>query len=152
MKYEYDETGANFSYFILSLLILVLVPYTIYFIKSLKDGKTKKPIKKEILLDEKKKHRLDAKKSNKSSSLKIVFLIVGWILVGLLVYKVMHTEVDYVEWDPYQIMDLKKSATAAQIKKQYKLLGLKYHPDKVEEKDRASAEDRWIEITKAYKV
>jgi len=35
MKYDYDETGANFSYFILSLLILFLVPYTIYCIKNL---------------------------------------------------------------------------------------------------------------------
>jgi len=38
MKYEYDETGANFSYFILSLLILILVPYTIFFLKSLVGG------------------------------------------------------------------------------------------------------------------
>jgi len=151
MKYEYDETGANFSYFILSLLILVLVPYTIYFIKSL-GGKKEKPAHAELLLNDKKKARLQAKKSNNNSSLKIVFLILGWVLVGLLVVKVMHTPVDYVEWDPYQIMDLKKSATPAQIKKQYKMLGLKYHPDKVEEKDRAAAEDRWIEITKAYKV
>jgi len=150
MKYEYDETGANFSYFILSLLILILVPYTIFFLKSLKGDK--KPIKKEILLDEKKKHRLDAKKSDKSSSIKLAFLVIGWILVGLLVYKVMHTEIDFVEWDPYQIMELDKNASPAQIKKQYKLLGLKYHPDKVEEKDRTAAEDRWIDITKAYKV
>jgi len=151
MKYEYDETGANFSYFILSLLILILVPYTIYYIKSLGDKKDK-PVHGEVLLNEKKKARLDAKKSNKSSVIKLVGLIIGWILVALLVVKVMHTEVDYVEWDPYQIMNLKKSATPAQIKKQYKLLGLKYHPDKVDEKDRAAAEDHWIDITKAYKV
>jgi len=151
MKYDYDETGANFSYFVLSLLILVLVPYTIYCLKP-SGAKKEKSAHHEVLLGEKKKARLNAKKSSKSSSLKYIFLVVGWVIVGLLVYKVANTEPDYVEWDPYQIMDLKKSATPAQIKKQYKLLGLKYHPDKVDEKDRANAEDRWIEITKAYKV
>ncbi|ORX55359.1 hypothetical protein BCR36DRAFT_281875 [Piromyces finnis] len=150
MKYEYDETGANFSYFILSLLILVLVPFTIHTIKSL--GKKEKSVKSELLLNDKKKARLNAKKKGNSSNLKFVFLILGWVLVGLLVVKVIHTPADYVEWDPYQIMDIKRSSTPAQIKKQYKMLGLKYHPDKVEEKDRAAAEDRWIEITKAYKV
>jgi len=39
---------------------------------------------------------------------RYVLLIGGWFLLGLLVYKVMNTEVDYVEWDPYQIMELKK--------------------------------------------
>ncbi|KAG4093916.1 hypothetical protein H8356DRAFT_999457 [Neocallimastix lanati (nom. inval.)] len=152
MKYDYDETGANFSYFILSLLILFLVPYTIHCIRSIGGSKKEKTTHSEVLLTEAKKARLNAKKGDKSSSLKYVILIGGWILLGLLVYKVMNTEVDYVEWDPYQIMELKKSSTPAQIKKQYKLLGLKYHPDKVDEKDRATAEDRWIEITKAYKV
>jgi len=152
MKYEYDETGANFSLFILSLLILILVPYTIYFVKSTLSGNKDKPAHSELLLNDKKKARLQAKKKSNSSGIKLILLVLGWCLVGLLVVKVIRTPVDYVEWDPYQIMELKKSATPAQIKKQYKLLGLKYHPDKVDEKDRAAAEDRWIDITKAYKV
>ncbi|ORX79099.1 hypothetical protein BCR32DRAFT_281697 [Anaeromyces robustus] len=151
MKYDYDETGANFSYFILSLLILFLVPYTIHFILTLGKGKNVKESKTAALLDEKKKARLEAKKSKDSISIKLFILIGGWILAGLLIYKVMNTEVDYVEWDPYQIMNLKKSATAAEIKKQYKKLGLKFHPDKVDADDK-EAENRWIEITKAYKV
>lgn len=149
MQYDYDETGATFSYFLLSLLILFLVPYTIYYFKSTeKGGKKESHIP---TLDEKKQKRLNEKKKS-GINFKLIGLIVGWILFALVFYKALNIENDFVEWDPYQIMEINKSATPAQIKKQYKVLGLKYHPDKVEESERANAENHWIDITKAYKV
>lgn len=40
-KFEYDESGSTFFYFILSFLALVLIPATFYFWpKRQKDGKT----------------------------------------------------------------------------------------------------------------
>ena len=39
-----------------------------------------------------------------------------------------------------------------QIKKHYKLLSLKYHPDKVADEDKEEAQERFVDITKAYKV
>lgn len=42
-KFEYDESGSTFFYFILSFLALVLIPATFYFWpKRQKDGKSHK--------------------------------------------------------------------------------------------------------------
>ncbi len=52
--------------------------------------------------------------------------------------------------DYYAVLGLEKSAAATQIKKAYRKLALKYHPDK--NPDDAKAEERFKEITEAYAV
>ncbi len=52
--------------------------------------------------------------------------------------------------DYYSILGLDKSATAEQIKKAYRKLALKYHPDK--NPGNKQAEERFKEITEAYAV
>ncbi|HEX9817487.1 MAG TPA: DnaJ C-terminal domain-containing protein [Patescibacteria group bacterium] len=51
--------------------------------------------------------------------------------------------------DYYEILGLKKSATAAEIKSAYRKMALKHHPDKNKEKD---AEQKFKEINEAYQV
>lgn len=42
-KFQYDESGGTFFYFILSFLALILIPATLYFWpKKKKDGKLNK--------------------------------------------------------------------------------------------------------------
>lgn len=53
--------------------------------------------------------------------------------------------------DLYGIMGLTKDATKAEIKRAYRALAMKYHPDKHPE-DRDSAEKKFIEITNCYKI
>ncbi len=52
--------------------------------------------------------------------------------------------------DYYSVLGLDKSATAEQIKKAYRKLALKYHPDK--NPGNKQAEERFKEITEAYAV
>ncbi len=52
--------------------------------------------------------------------------------------------------DYYAVLGLEKNATAEQIKKAYRKLAVKYHPDK--NPDDKQAEERFKEITEAYAV
>ncbi|MBW7944543.1 DnaJ domain-containing protein [Patescibacteria group bacterium] len=51
--------------------------------------------------------------------------------------------------DYYEILGLKKDATAAEIKSAYRKMALKYHPDRNKEKD---AEEKFKEINEAYQI
>jgi len=57
---------------------------------------------------------------------------------------------DYLEKDYYKTLGVPKSATTADIKKAYRELARKYHPDA--NKGDAKAEERFKEITEAYNV
>ena len=67
-----------------------------------------------------------------------------YALILLLVITVAVASKDY-----YKILDVKRSATATDIKKAYRKLSLKYHPDKNSAPD---AVEKFAEIGTAYKV
>lgn len=52
--------------------------------------------------------------------------------------------------DYYDVLGVSKSASAEEIKKAYRKLALKYHPDK--NPDDASAEDKFKEAAEAYEI
>ena len=54
--------------------------------------------------------------------------------------------------DYYEILGVEKNASLAQIKKAYRSLALKYHPDRVSEDKKASSEEKFKEISEAYGV
>jgi len=51
--------------------------------------------------------------------------------------------------DYYEVLGLKKGATAAEIKASYRKMALQFHPDRNKEKD---AESKFKEINEAYQV
>lgn len=50
----------------------------------------------------------------------------------------------------YQILNIPKTATPTEIKKAYRSMALKHHPDKVSPSQRSNAEHKFKEISKAY--
>ena len=54
--------------------------------------------------------------------------------------------------DYYEVLGVKKDATVAQIKKAYRSMALKYHPDRVAEDKKAESSERFKEISEAYGV
>ncbi|KAG1458123.1 hypothetical protein G6F56_006466 [Rhizopus delemar] len=83
---------------------------------------------------------------------QFLFLVIGWVAVVLLALQVAGAEVKSASWDPYEIMGIKESSTLPEIKKAYKKLSLVYHPDKAKAGTEKESEERFIDITKAYKV
>ncbi|RAL59482.1 hypothetical protein DID88_006597 [Monilinia fructigena] len=60
-------------------------------------------------------------------------------------------------WNPYDILNIKESATEKEIKSHYKRLSLKFHPDKIrpdpaKNQTIESLNDYFVELTKAYKA
>lgn len=54
--------------------------------------------------------------------------------------------------DYYEILGVPKTSSLADIKKAYRSLALKYHPDRVGESEKKEAEEKFKEISEAYGV
>jgi len=54
--------------------------------------------------------------------------------------------------DYYEILGVKKDADAADIKKAYRALAMRHHPDRVQESEKKQAEEKFKEISEAYGV
>ena len=54
--------------------------------------------------------------------------------------------------DYYQILGVSRNASQEEIKKAYKKLAIKWHPDKHKEETKDEAEKRFKEISEAYQV
>ncbi|KAI9299249.1 Sec63-domain-containing protein [Neoconidiobolus thromboides FSU 785] len=148
MASHYDESGVNFYYFLISVLAIILIPYTLSPLFSQKnafknDVRTKKKVKV-------------VKSENMTGYIKWLLITVGWLYLSYLVHQVMNTEVQEIKlWDPYTLLDIEEGSTLKQIKNKYRKLSLKFHPDKVRgvtEEEAVALNSKYVEITKAYKA
>uniref|UniRef100_A0A7M5XBC5 J domain-containing protein n=1 Tax=Clytia hemisphaerica TaxID=252671 RepID=A0A7M5XBC5_9CNID len=136
MKFEYDEKGTTFYYFILSFCAIFLIPTTYYLFPD--DSKKKKT---EDDTNEKRKpcycppcmakQDLIVKKIPKKKIYLIrAVLIILWALLITGVVKVSQFEKEYSEYNPYDILQIEVGATQAEIRKKYRDLSKLNHPDK----------------------
>jgi molecular chaperone DnaJ len=54
--------------------------------------------------------------------------------------------------DYYEVLNIPKSASLEEIKKAYREAALRYHPDRVSEKEKKEAEEKFKEISEAYAI
>lgn len=148
-QYNYDEAGNMAAYFLITFLVLVLVPTTILSLKPSKkslDGCSCQPC-----TDQRKKVNSSL---NPNLSKKTYVLVAGWSLLGFVCYKVANAKLDNKIYDPFEILGIRAGTAEKEIKSHYKKLSKLYHPDKVKASANMTIEaiqNRFVEITKAYK-
>ncbi|KAI8802043.1 Sec63 Brl domain-containing protein [Cladochytrium replicatum] len=159
-KYNYDETGATFNYFLLSFLAIVLIPSSLSSLWP-KQSNADDHRKSQCSCSQCKKQRqlIDSIKPKLSAfsqiPFKLIFLAIGWTLLAFTAYRVATTTFEETIWDPYAIMNLGEGASAQEVGKAYRTLSRTYHPDKNRNKSPEEVEiatQKYIELSKAYKV
>lgn len=80
----------------------------------------------------------------------------GWASVGYLIHKIANasTNSSHSVYDPFSILGIAVGATEKEIKKHYKRMSIKFHPDKLQvsaNQTKEEIESYFVEITKAYK-
>ncbi|XP_062896877.1 translocation protein SEC63 homolog [Mobula hypostoma] len=145
-QFQYDDSGNTSFYFLTSFVGLLVIPATFYlWPKDQNDEerriKTLGKVHRRCLW-----YQLRSGKSSHSSipTLKKIGLVSGWILLCCLLYKVSIIENREKEYNPYEVLGVDPGASVAEIKKQYRQLSLKHHPDK------GGDEVLFMRIAKAY--
>ncbi|KAF8590268.1 hypothetical protein K439DRAFT_1657419 [Ramaria rubella] len=152
-QYNYD--GSMAAYFLLTFLSLVLIPLSYSFVPP-----SRKPMaegcqcpdciqNRTRVRSREKRTLLRPKLSNKS-----MITMLGWVVFAVTLYKVANMTVENVIYDPFAILGISMSATEKEIKKHYKRLSVKFHPDKVKlgaNDTLESIQEHFVNITKAYK-
>lgn len=149
-KFQYDESGGTFFYFILSFLALILIPATFYFWPRKKkedperykaDCQCEPCTKKRILIS-----HSDPYKGIKAFFVKVA-IIGGWALLAFLTYKVSQFDYEMSNFDPYEILGVPLGSSQKDIKKAYRTLSVILHPDK-----ETGDEKAFMKLTKAYQA
>ncbi|CAI2175526.1 11208_t:CDS:10, partial [Funneliformis geosporum] len=83
---------------------------------------------------------------------KAIFAAVGWVFFAYLIYQITTVKFEIDVWDPYEVLGISEGSTLPQIKKHFKELSRKWHPDKAPADQKAEYESKFIDFTKAYKV
>ncbi|XP_075718357.1 translocation protein SEC63 homolog isoform X1 [Rhinoderma darwinii] len=147
-QFQYDDSGNTFLYFLTSFVGLIVIPATYYLWP--RDQNSEQVRLKNIrqVYRSCSWYQLKAIKpqQNITPTLKKVVLLLGWTLFIFLAYKVSKTDKEYQEYNPYEVLGLDPGATVSEIKKQYRLLSLKYHPDK------GGDDAIFMKIAKAYEA
>ena len=94
-------------------------------------------------------NNLVKKKSSKVSLIFYIGLLIFLSLLSSIYYqKIIETQNKIKIFDPFEILEISNTATTPEIKKAFKKLAVKYHPDK--NLNNLQAKAKFMLITKAY--
>ena len=151
---EYDNSA--FYYFALTLLVIYIIPGTWYavseFVLAFVSGgevgaKARTKTETEKAANLKKKTTGFARLNTTSYLVNLGFLVFAWICF-LYLLSLVSNDGEVNTFDPYVILGISQEAEVSEIKKAYRKLSLKYHPDKnIGDK---IAEEMFMRIAKAY--
>ncbi|KAL2327529.1 hypothetical protein Fmac_020956 [Flemingia macrophylla] len=146
-----EENSALFPIFILTIMAIPIVPYTI---TKLCRAATKKSKSIHCQCSEcsrsGKYHKSIFKRISNVSTCSNMTLLLLWVVMIILVYyiKTMSREIEI--FDPFSILGLEPGAPESDIKKKYRRLSIQYHPDKNPDPE---AHKYFVEyIAKAYQA
>ncbi|PWN39598.1 hypothetical protein IE81DRAFT_294609 [Ceraceosorus guamensis] len=157
-NYKYDEEGGQFLTFVLTFLLLVLVPltYSLLASRTSKAGKQGWWDARGQKIDAIRRFRRRTL-TNPKISKRFIFITIGWAAVAYLVQRIANASSNssHAVYDPFNILGIATGATEKEIKKHYKKLSIKFHPDKLvlgPNQTKEEADEHFISITKAYKA
>ncbi|EPX72561.1 ER protein translocation subcomplex subunit Sec63 [Schizosaccharomyces octosporus yFS286] len=151
-EYKYDEQGQFFPVFLLVAVSCFIIPMTFSSlfgqVSTKKNGSVSDPFAAYRPKDIKKK---------KESKLRLrhFIILIGWAIIGYLSYRVAFTKLSFNVWDPYEILGIPKNMAVDDIRRHYKRLSIKFHPDKIRNlgnTTREEVEANYIELTTAYRA
>ncbi|OCT80399.1 hypothetical protein XELAEV_18027209mg [Xenopus laevis] len=145
-QFQYDDSGNTFFYFLTSFVGLIVIPATYYLWPQDKNSEQARLKNIRHVYRSCSWYQLKLVKPQKNivPTIKKIILLLGWVLFLFLAYKVSKTDREYQEYNPYEVLGLDAGATVSEIKKQYRHLSLKFHPDK------GGDEVMFMRIAKAY--
>ncbi|XP_043260780.1 translocation protein SEC63 homolog isoform X1 [Colletes gigas] len=149
-KFQYDESGGTFFYFLLSFLALLLIPGT-YYLWPRCPKQDPDQEAKECQCDGCKKKKIILQLNEPWKETKALFtkflIILGWVILLFLAYKVSQFDYEMANFDPFEILGVSPGSSQSDIKKAYRKLSLILHPDKETGNEKA-----FMKLTKAYQA
>ncbi|CAF2060985.1 unnamed protein product [Rotaria magnacalcarata] len=149
MKFEYDENGGKFFYFFLSVYALILVPATYWLWPKSEKKQSLHPENISSYPPCRDKYHLlrasEPRRRRRTIFVKIA-LLTAWIILLILAYRASLIETEHKEYDPFMTLDVDQGASISEIKRAYRELSKKHHPD------RGGDPEKFANIAKAYKT
>ncbi|XP_015595625.1 translocation protein SEC63 homolog [Cephus cinctus] len=149
-KFQYDESGGTFFYFLLSFLVLLLIPGT-YYLWPRRPKQDPGQLSKECGCEGCKKKKIILQMNEPWKETKALFtkflIILGWVILLLLAYKVSQFDYEMANFDPFEILGVPPGSPQSEVKKAYRKLSLILHPDKETGNEKA-----FMKLTKAYQA
>ncbi|XP_057951965.1 dnaJ protein ERDJ2A-like [Malania oleifera] len=146
-----EENGALFPIFILTIMALPLIPYTILKLFRAASKKTRSIHCQCSMCSRSGKYRKSIfKRISNFSTCSNLTLLLLWVIMVVLVYYIKHMSCENQVFEPFSILGLEPGASESVIKKAYRKLSIQYHPDKNPDPE---AHKYFVEyIAKAYQA